>query len=110
MGHLSRFAEELILWVSQGFNFISLVNLSLQEALSCPKNAILMVQLIREKQGRAYGNLIALLTVTKSLALAYSKDLQEDKEPVFDSYETIISSLKVMSGMVKDLVINKKEC
>ena len=110
MSHLSRFAEELILWLSQGFNFISLsesftTGSSIMPQKRNPDGA----ELIRGKTGRVYGNLITLLTVIKSLPLAYSKDLQEDKEPVFDSYETIISSLKVISGMVKDLIINKAE-
>jgi len=107
--HLSRLAEELILWVSQGFNFISLsesftTGSSIMPQKRNPDGA----ELMRGKTGRVYGNLMSLLTVIKSLPLAYSKDLQEDKEPVFDSYETIISVLKIASGMVQNLTINKE--
>lgn len=107
--HLSRLAEELILWISQGFNFISLsesftTGSSIMPQKRNPDGA----ELMRGKTGRVYGNLINLLTVIKSLPLAYSKDLQEDKEPVFDSYDTVISILKIASGMIQNLTINKE--
>ena len=109
MGHLSRFAEEIILWSSQSFSFISLSDAFTTGSSIMPqKRNPDAAELIRGKTGRTYGNLITLLTVVKALPLAYSKDLQEDKEPVFDSSDTIVIALKVMAAMVGDMKINSK--
>ena len=68
-----------------------------------------MAELIRGKTGRVYGNLFGLLTVMKSLPLAYNKDLQEDKEGMFDTVETILNSLDVLAGMLSSLQVNKEK-
>lgn len=109
MSHLSRFAEEIVIWMSQGFEFIKLSDAYTTGSSIMPqKRNPDAAELIRGKTGRVYGNLIALLTVMKSLPIAYSKDLQEDKEPVFDSSDTLLISLKVIGGMVKDMTVNKE--
>lgn len=69
-----------------------------------------MAELIRGKTGRVYGHLFGLLTVMKSLPLAYNKDLQEDKEGMFDTVETILNSLDVLAGMLSSLQVNKEKC
>lgn len=68
-----------------------------------------MAELIRGKSGRVFGNLIGLLTVMKGLPLAYNKDMQEDKEGVFDAVKTIIPSIKIMTGMIETLTVNKEK-
>ena len=108
-GHLSRFAEEIIIWMSQGFRFVSLSDLYTTGSSIMPqKRNPDAAELVRGKTGRLFGNLMSLLTVMKGLPLAYSKDMQEDKEPIFDSYDTIIVVLKAMIGMVGDLQVNKE--
>jgi len=107
MSHLSRLSEEIVLWMSQSFKFITLSDAYTTGSSIMPqKRNPDAAELIRGKTGRVYGNLITLLTVMKALPLAYSKDLQEDKEPVFDSSNTIIIALKVASAMVDDMKIN----
>jgi len=108
IGHLSRFAEEIVIWMSQGFAFVKLSDAFTTGSSIMPqKRNPDAAELVRGKTGRVYGNLITLLTVMKGLPLAYSKDMQEDKEPFFDSYDTIIIALKAMIGMVSDLKVNK---
>ncbi len=107
--HLSRFSEEIIIWMSSGFGFVSLSDLFTTGSSIMPqKRNPDAAELIRGKTGRLYGNLFSLLTVMKGLPLAYSKDMQEDKEPVFDSYKNIIMILKTMISMVDDLKINQE--
>ena len=101
MMHMSRFSEEIILWASWEFKFIELSD-------SCtPGSSIMpqqknpdMAELVRGKTGRVYGDLMALLTTLKGLPLAYNKDMQEDKEAVFDAVETVIMCLKVFAPML----------
>ena len=108
MMHLSRFCEELLLWSSHEFKFVSLSDAySTGSSIMPQKKNPDMAELIRGKTGRVYGNLTALLTVMKGLPLAYNKDLQEDKEGMFDSADTIISSLTVMNGMLSTLTVNR---
>ena len=108
MMHLSRFCEELLLWSSHEFKFVSLSDAySTGSSIMPQKKNPNMAELIRGKTGRVYGNLTALLTVMKGLPLAYNKDLQEDKEGMFDSADTIITSLTVMNGMLSTLTVNR---
>ncbi|KST84681.1 argininosuccinate lyase [Lactococcus lactis] len=108
MMHLSRFCEELLLWSSHEFKFVSLSDAySTGSSIMPQKKNPDMAELIRGKTGRVYGNLTALLTVMKGLPLAYNKDLQEDKEGMFDSADTIITSLTVMNGMLSTLTVKR---
>jgi argininosuccinate lyase len=109
MVHLSRFAEEIVLWCAPQFNFISLSDAYTTGSSIMPqKRNPDAAELIRGKTGRVFGDLTALLTLMKGLPLAYSKDLQEDKEPVFDGYDTISVCLAVMTGMVDDMTANSE--
>ncbi|BAQ14323.1 argininosuccinate lyase [Clostridium botulinum B2 128] len=109
MMHLSRLSEELILWSSSEFRFIQIgdaysTGSSIMPQKKNPDGA----ELIRGKTGRVYGDLISILTVMKSLPLAYNKDMQEDKEPFFEAKDTVISCLKVMEGIISTLKVNKE--
>lgn len=102
MLHLSRFCEEISLWVSHKFKYLDLSDAYTTGSSIMPqKKDPDMAELIRGKSGRVYGHLIGLLTTMKSLPLAYNKDLQEDKEGVFDTVKTLLPSLKVFNGMLK---------
>lgn len=104
MMHLSRFSEELILWSSWEFKFIELDDSYTTGSSIMPqKKNPDMAELVRGKTGRVYGNLMALLTTLKGLPLAYNKDMQEDKEAIFDSIETVKKSLGVFAPMVRTL-------
>lgn len=108
MMHLSRFCEELIMWSSQEFQFIEMSDkYSTGSSIMPQKKNPDMAELIRGKTGRVYGNLFSLLTVMKGLPLAYNKDLQEDKEGMFDTVKTIKTSLLVMAGMIETMKVNK---
>ncbi len=103
--HLSRLAEEIVLWASPGFRFIRLSDAYTSGSSIMPqKRNPDAAELVRAKSGRIDGALVALLTVLKGLPLAYGKDLQEDKEPVFDAADALSLSLAAMAGMVRDLV------
>lgn len=108
MMHLSRFCEELSLWMSYEFQFIELSDTYTTGSSIMPqkKNPDL-VELIRGKTGRTYGNLNMLLVVMKGLPLAYNKDLQEDKEGVFDTVKTVSSSLKLFTEMISTMKVNQ---
>lgn len=107
MMHLSRLCEELILWSTKEFDFVEMSDqFSTGSSIMPQKRNPDATELIRGKTGRVYGSLIALLTTMKSLPLAYNKDMQEDKEPFFDSVITIQSSLKVMAEVLNTLKIN----
>ena len=109
MMHLSRFSEELILWSSWEFRFIEFSEeFSTGSSIMPQKKNPDMAELIRGKTGRAYGNLISLLTVLKGLPLAYNKDMQEDKEAVFDSIDTVKACLNLMALMVRDMAVKKE--
>ena len=110
MMHLSRFCEEIVLWCSYEFNYISLSDAySTGSSIMPQKKNPDMAELIRGKSGRVFGHLLGLLTTLKGLPLAYNKDLQEDKEGVFDTVKTIIPSLKVFAGMLDSLTLNKEK-
>lgn len=109
MTHLSRASEELIIWNSTQFDFISLPDSFCTGSSIMPQKKNPDVpELVRGKTGRVNGHLIALLTLMKSQPLAYNKDNQEDKEPLFDSVETIRNCLKAFAGMVPEIRSNKK--
>jgi argininosuccinate lyase len=109
MMHLSRFAEEIILWSSQEFQFIELDDAFATGSSIMPqKKNPDMAELIRGKTGRVYGNLFSLLTTLKGLPLAYNKDMQEDKEGMFDTVQTLNGSLQIFEGMVRTMTIHTK--
>ena len=108
MMHMSRFCEEIINWCSFEYQYVSLSDsFSTGSSIMPQKKNPDMAELIRGKTGRVYGHLLGLLTVTKSLPLAYNKDLQEDKEGMFDTVETILNSLDVLAGMLSSMQVNK---
>ncbi|MDH6267661.1 argininosuccinate lyase [Rhizobium sp. SG_E_25_P2] len=105
--HLSRFAEEIVIWTTPQFGFIKLSDaFSTGSSIMPQKKNPDAAELVRAKTGRINGSLIALLTVMKGLPLAYSKDMQEDKEQVFDAAESLELALAAMTGMVADMTVN----
>ena len=106
MMHLSRLSEELILWSSADFSFIELTDAFCTGSSIMPQKKNPDVpELVRGKTGRVYGNLISLLTLMKSLPLAYNKDMQEDKEPLFDTIDTVKGSLKIFADMIAEMKV-----
>ncbi len=106
--HLSRFAEELVIWSSAQFKFVTLSDrFSTGSSIMPQKKNPDAAELIRAKVGRINGSLVALLTIMKGLPLAYSKDMQEDKEQVFDAADSLMLALAAMTGMVGDMAANK---
>jgi len=104
MMHLSRFSEEIILWSSWEFKFVQLSDAYTTGSSIMPqKKNPDMAELVRGKTGRVYGDLMALLTTLKGLPLAYNKDMQEDKEAVFDAVDTVKMCLQVFTGMIETL-------
>lgn len=109
MMHLSRFAEEIILWTSWEFKFVELSDsFTTGSSIMPQKKNSDMAELVRGKTGRVYGNLMAILTVLKGLPLAYNKDMQEDKEGVFDSADTVDMCLDVFAPMIESMKVNKE--
>lgn len=109
MMHLSRMCEELVLWSSGEFQFIVIDDgYSTGSSIMPQKKNPDVAELVRGKTGRVYGDLVALLTVMKGLPLAYNKDMQEDKERVFDAVDTIQKSLLVMEPMLRTMKVNKE--
>ncbi len=105
--HLSRLAEEIIIWATPQFGFIQLSDAwSTGSSIMPQKKNPDAAELVRGKTGRLNGNLVQMMTVLKGLPLAYNKDLQEDKESVFDSYDTISLCLQAMKGMLESAVFN----
>ena len=108
MMHLSRFSEELVLWTSAQFNFIDLPDRFCTGSSIMPQKKNPDVpELVRGKTGRVYGNLMSLLTLMKSQPLAYNKDNQEDKEPLFDTVDTLLGSLRAFADMMPHIQTNK---
>ena len=106
MMHLSRFAEEIILWCSWEFKFIELDDAYATGSSIMPqKKNPDVAELVRGKTGRVYGDLMSLLTVMKGLPLAYNKDMQEDKEPVFDAIDTVEMCLPVFAAMLDTMTV-----
>lgn len=107
--HLSRFAEEIVIWSTPQFGFVTLSDaFSTGSSIMPQKRNPDAAELVRAKSGRITGALITLLTVMKGLPLAYSKDMQEDKEAVFDAADTLDLMVAAMTGMVRDMVFNQK--
>jgi len=108
MMHLSRLAEETILWSSSEFGFVTLDDAYTTGSSIMPqkKNSD-MAELVRGKTGRVYGDMIALFTTMKALPLAYNKDMQEDKEAIFDSVDSVKACLDIFSGMISTMKVNK---
>ena len=105
--HISRLAEELVLWSSYEFRFITLSDAySTGSSIMPQKKNPDVPELLRGKSGRVYGNLLSLLVVMKGLPLAYNKDTQEDKESVFDSFETLDIALRILNDTLKTMTIN----
>lgn len=107
MMHLSRFSEELIIWSTSEFRFIELSDAFCTGSSIMPQKKNPDVpELVRGKTGRVYGNLVALLTVMKALPLAYNKDMQEDKEPLFDTVDTVKGSIRIFAEMIREMRLN----
>ncbi|MCQ4637249.1 argininosuccinate lyase [Anaerovorax odorimutans] len=107
MMHLSRFCEELILWSSVEFGFVEIDDAySTGSSIMPQKKNPDMAELIRGKTGRVYGDLMSLLTIVKGLPLAYNKDLQEDKLPVFDAGDTLKASVNIFTEMIATMKVN----
>jgi len=107
MMHLSRLSEELIIWSTSAFRFIDLSDgFCTGSSIMPQKKNPDVPELVRGKTGRVYGNLMALLTVMKALPLAYNKDMQEDKEPLFDTIDTVKGSLKIFADMIREMRVN----
>ena len=108
MAHLSRLCEELIIWANPAFGFVQLSDgYSTGSSIMPQKKNPDVAELVRGKTGRVYGSLITLLTAMKGLPLAYNKDMQEDKEPVFDAIDTVELCLPVFSAMIDTLTVNR---
>lgn len=107
--HLSRFSEEIIIHASNEFSFINLDDaFSTGSSIMPQKKNPDIAELVRGKSGRCYGNLIALLTMMKGLPLAYNKDMQEDKELIFDSIDTIVDCIIIFREMISTMIVNEK--
>ncbi|NQN66946.1 argininosuccinate lyase [Streptococcus suis] len=110
MMHMSRLCEEIINWCSHEYQFVTLSDtFSTGSSIMPQKKNPDMAELIRGKTGRVYGNLVGLLTVMKSLPLTYNKDLQEDKEGMFDTAETILVSIEILAGMLATMTVHKEK-
>ena len=108
MMHLSRLSEELVLWASQEFQFVELPDSFCTGSSMMPQKKNPDVpELVRGKTGRVYGHLLALLTTLKGLPLSYNRDLQEDKEALFDAMSTVVASLEVSTELIKGLTVNR---
>lgn len=109
MMHLSRLCEELIMWSAPEFGFMRLPQAFCTGSSIMPQKANPdVLELIRGKTGRVYGALVTLLTVLKALPLAYNRDLQEDKEPLFDTVDTVKSSLQIMASLIEKFEVNSE--
>lgn len=109
MMHLSRFSEELIIWSTHEFNFVEMDDAySTGSSIMPQKKNPDVAELVRGKTGRVYGSLITLLTMMKGLPLAYNKDMQEDKEAIFDAVDTVKMCLPVFTKMISTMKINKE--
>jgi argininosuccinate lyase len=107
--HVSRLSEEIVLWTSGEFRFMSLADrFSTGSSIMPQKKNADIAELGRGKSGRLYGNLMALLTITKGLPLAFNKDMQEDKEPLFDSVDTVLAMLDVFPPMMRTATLNEE--
>jgi argininosuccinate lyase len=109
--HLSRLSEDLILWVTSEFNFVKLADAyTTGSSLMPQKKNPDIAELTRGKTGRVIGNLVSLLTLLKGLPMTYNRDLQEDKERLFDSADTVRMSVRLMAAMLRHTTVNHKKC
>ena len=109
--HLSRLAEDLILWSSAEFGFITIGDAyTTGSSLMPQKKNPDICELARGKTGRLYGNLVAVLTMLKGLPMTYNRDMQEDKEPLFDSADTLVATLGVVADMLRHVTVNRPRC
>jgi argininosuccinate lyase len=109
--HLSRLAEDLVLWSSTEFNFIRIADAyTTGSSLMPQKKNPDVAELIRGKSGRMIGNLVALLTLLKGLPMTYNRDLQEDKERLFDSVDTVRASVRLCAAMIEHTKVNREAC
>jgi argininosuccinate lyase len=109
--HLSRLAEDLILWSTAEFGFIAIGEAHTTGSSLMPqKKNPDICELVRGKTGRLYGNLVAVLTMMKGLPMTYNRDMQEDKEPLFDSADTLQESLRVLADMLRHVTVNRQRC
>ena len=107
MAHLSRLAEELVLWSSQEFGYVTMSDAYTTGSSIMPqKRNPDLAELARGKTGRVYGNLVSILTILKGLPLTYNRDLQEDKEPLFDTADALLATLDAFHGMVSTMRVN----
>lgn len=107
MMHLSRLSEEIVLWSSEEFGFVRLPDgFATGSSIMPQKRNPDMAELARGRTGRVYGNLVAILTMLKGLPLAYNRDLQEDKQPLFETVDVLLSTLDVLAAMVPELQVN----
>jgi argininosuccinate lyase len=107
MMHLSRLSEEIVLWSSEEFGFVRLPDgFATGSSIMPQKRNPDMAELARARTGRVYGNLVAILTMLKGLPLAYNRDLQEDKQPLFETADVLLSTLDVLAAMVPELQVN----
>jgi argininosuccinate lyase len=109
--HLSRLAEDLILWASTEFNFIRIADAyTTGSSLMPQKKNPDVAELTRGKTGRVVGNLVSLLTLLKGLPMTYNRDLQEDKERLFDTADTVRATVRITAGMVRHTKVNHQAC
>jgi argininosuccinate lyase len=110
MMHMSRLCEDLILWSSDEFDFVEISDsFTTGSSIMPQKKNSDVAELIRGKTGRIYGNLVSILTVMKGLPMTYDRDLQEDKEPLFDTVDTVKISLRVLTEMIKRMKFNREK-
>jgi argininosuccinate lyase len=109
--HLSRLAEDLILWSTAEFGFITIGDAyTTGSSLMPQKKNPDVAELVRGRTGRLYGNLVAVLTMLKGLPMTYNRDMQEDKQPLFSSADTLLASLRVMADMMRHTKVNRARC
>ncbi len=109
--HLSRLAEDLILWATSEFNFIKIADAyTTGSSLMPQKKNPDVAELIRGKSARCIGNLVSVLTLLKGLPMTYNRDLQEDKEPLFDTADTVRASVRLMAAMLRNVSVNRPAC
>src|SRR4030095_499723 len=109
--HLSRLAEDLVLWASAEFNFIRIADAYTTGSSLMPQNKNPDVaELARGKSARVIGNLVSLLTLLKGLPMTYNRDLQEDKEHLFDTTDTVRASVRIVNAMMRNTKVNTTAC
>src|SRR2546425_9267 len=109
--HLSRLAADLTLWATAEFGFVEFSDaFATGSSLMPQKKNPDVAELVRGKTGRLYGNLVAVLTMLKGLPMTYNRDMQEDKQPLFDSADTLLASLRVMADMLRHTKVNRQRC